>query len=681
MADIVTTEQLQNASLDVQTIEKFVNGSETQVNKPRLRPDMDVGSIAELRKKVQDKVDLQLQTLPSGHKGYATLAAAQAAQASLPTNTLVEVVSDSTASNNGVYLWNGTTLAKSSYDPKSTAVAEAKTYTDQKDVELKTEIRSNDKTQNLTSLINVANQIWNMNGTVGSSWTGYYRTNKIQAKKGDVIKVRTRMNDGYPILLVFDSNQTTVIHSKDARQIVADADGEKTYIYTMPQDGYFATQKKPEAVNASLTINEGLRYFVQQDGLSSEPVIVDINNKKADKTKKSTLLPTDYTRYNATNAGVLSTDIEPKNVLGTAHLKLTKGMVVEVKRAAPYYYYAIRSGNSENVTVNSGQWWNDAGQTYTVTKDVEYVRVFIRKDSNTELTESDALNIVGNIINVTISDGVAYSQDWRLKLDDTNKRIATLGLTGHTSNFRAPSLATGGVVTIIDDDGKSDVHSLLWPMLKALDVPFGVAIVPSKIDVDPAYMTLAQLKELEADDKYVEIMNHSWSHLNLASLTNPQIHKEIYRTKRWFIENGFDADALVLPYGGDNEDVQRVVQQYYPACYDFGTGTGLHTFDTMQNYLIKRSNFGVASGRLAQHKALVDQCAASNGWFVITTHVLLDNYWNETSQAELTELINYIKSKGCKFMKPRDAFQVFGNIVENDSGFKITANGKIIGAT
>lgn len=119
MADIVTTEQLQNASLDLQTLEKFVNGTETQVNKPRLIPTVDVGSIAELRKKVQDKVDLQIATLPIGHKGYATLALAQAAQASLPANTLVEVTNDSDSTKNGVYLWNGTTLAKSAFDPSA----------------------------------------------------------------------------------------------------------------------------------------------------------------------------------------------------------------------------------------------------------------------------------------------------------------------------------------------------------------------------------------------------------------------------------------------------------------------------------------------------------------------------------------------------------------------------------
>lgn len=126
MADIITVQELKDASLDAQTLETFVNGTETQVNNPRLLPTVNVGSIAELRKKVQNKVDLQIATLPNGRKGYATLALAQAAQASLPANTLVEVTNDSDSTKNGVYLWNGTTLTKSTYDP----LTQANGYTD-----------------------------------------------------------------------------------------------------------------------------------------------------------------------------------------------------------------------------------------------------------------------------------------------------------------------------------------------------------------------------------------------------------------------------------------------------------------------------------------------------------------------------------------------------------------------
>ena len=72
------------------------------------------------------KFTILSDTISSGHKGYATLALAQAAQASLPANTIVEVTNDPTSSNNGIYQWDGITLTKSAYDP----LTQGKNYTD-----------------------------------------------------------------------------------------------------------------------------------------------------------------------------------------------------------------------------------------------------------------------------------------------------------------------------------------------------------------------------------------------------------------------------------------------------------------------------------------------------------------------------------------------------------------------
>lgn len=70
-------------------------------------------------------INTAIAAVTGGHKAYATLADAQASQASLPANTIVEVTNDSSA-NNGTYLWNGTTLTKSNYDP----LTQSKLYTD-----------------------------------------------------------------------------------------------------------------------------------------------------------------------------------------------------------------------------------------------------------------------------------------------------------------------------------------------------------------------------------------------------------------------------------------------------------------------------------------------------------------------------------------------------------------------
>lgn len=71
-------------------------------------------------------VDNMVASIAGGHKGYATLALATTASTGLPANTVLEVTNDTTTSNNGLYLWNGSTLTKSNYDP----VSVSKLYTD-----------------------------------------------------------------------------------------------------------------------------------------------------------------------------------------------------------------------------------------------------------------------------------------------------------------------------------------------------------------------------------------------------------------------------------------------------------------------------------------------------------------------------------------------------------------------
>lgn len=126
--ELMTLDDMAGGKLDLKTIAIYTSGDENVVNEPRLAPGVNVGSIAALNKHVKDKVDLQIATLPSGRKGYPTLASAQAAQASLPANTVIEVNNDSDSTKNGVYTWDGTTLTKSNND----VLGRSKTYTDEK---------------------------------------------------------------------------------------------------------------------------------------------------------------------------------------------------------------------------------------------------------------------------------------------------------------------------------------------------------------------------------------------------------------------------------------------------------------------------------------------------------------------------------------------------------------------
>lgn len=94
--------------------------------------DVTVGdrTIKTVQQSIGDAVETILKS--GGRVGYPTLAAATADKANIAAKTVVEITNDTTA-NNGIYLYNGTTFTKSSYD----VVAIAKAYTDSKITELK----------------------------------------------------------------------------------------------------------------------------------------------------------------------------------------------------------------------------------------------------------------------------------------------------------------------------------------------------------------------------------------------------------------------------------------------------------------------------------------------------------------------------------------------------------------
>ena len=154
------------------------------------------------KSETNSKISALSNTTYAGHKGYATLAEAQASQASLTANTLVEVTSDTTTANNGVYLWNGTTLTKSMYDPKAVAVAEAfaetKTYTS---------IFYEQK----PTIPFTKGYVYDFDGVRVQTSDPWYSTDKFLLKKGESINLSVftpagKYSSDLGSLLIFDTN-------------------------------------------------------------------------------------------------------------------------------------------------------------------------------------------------------------------------------------------------------------------------------------------------------------------------------------------------------------------------------------------------------------------------------------------------------------------------------------------
>lgn len=347
-------------------------------------------------------------------------------------------------------------------------------------------------------------------------------------------------------------------------------------------------------------------------------------------------------------------------------------------------YYAVARGPNPATEMTSVANW-----TVTSNASKEYFKIYVAT-KDTSLMTVEQFKALQFTVRVEMIDDVAYQSDLTQLVyqQNQNRRNVSRFLESSASSYRTPSQAQGGVISFIDDDFRAQSYTELYSVVKANAIPYGFAVIPSfigKTISTDTFGTVDQLFEMTADYN-VEIMSHAWSHQGMSDTSADVQHYQLQRAKEWFISKGLYVKSFVYPYGHDSDLTHGIVNQYYESAYDFGANV-IENFDTIRNYTIQRYTLNY-NADMAVLKAAIDQAHATNGWIVFTTHAGLSNYWyNGTTNAAspipamLIELVNYAKSVGCKLLKPSDAFQIYGNIAESDSGFKITAQGKIVGAT
>lgn len=116
MADIVSLQELADAKLDAQSLERFING------------DVDEEVLTRLSQQYPSLQNFLFQFQKYNSRAYKTFADMDADKATISAKSKVTVTNDATASNNGDWQWDGAVFTKSAYDP----LMQAKDYTDGK---------------------------------------------------------------------------------------------------------------------------------------------------------------------------------------------------------------------------------------------------------------------------------------------------------------------------------------------------------------------------------------------------------------------------------------------------------------------------------------------------------------------------------------------------------------------
>lgn len=146
-----------------------------------------------------NKINALSSTTYAGHKGYATLALAQASQTTLAANTLVEITNDTDSTKNGVYLWDGTTLTKSVHDPLN----QARSYIDAKTILREDVVAASieDKAGSVIAYFDTSAKAYFANDLIikGKSLTASITEQNNQVRFNSILSVRSKVKSLIPV--------------------------------------------------------------------------------------------------------------------------------------------------------------------------------------------------------------------------------------------------------------------------------------------------------------------------------------------------------------------------------------------------------------------------------------------------------------------------------------------------
>lgn len=113
---------------------------------------------------------------------------------------------------------------------------------------------------------------------------------------------------------------------------------------------------------------------------------------------------------------------------------------------------------------------------------------------------------------------------------------------------------TKDYASVTFDDGPSTTTPELLKLLKAEGLPVTWFNLGNNSNAMPA--------ELKAQADYAPLANHTWSHTNLAGLSNADIKKELGDTQELFVqETGQNWKIMRPPYGARDEGSSKMIRK------------------------------------------------------------------------------------------------------------------------
>ena len=158
------------------------------------------------------------------------------------------------------------------------------------------------------------------------------------------------------------------------------------------------------------------------------------------------------------------------------------------------------------------------------------------------------------------------------------------------SDYLTFKAQNNGKYLLTFDDGLEDVFRVVYPVLKAREIPFTIFVPVDLLDT-PGYISIEQLKEM-AKDPLVTIGSHGVSHRVMTTLSVGEQELELVESQKTLQRIiGKSVDVYAYPHGQFNSDTIKLLKKLnlYKAAFGV-TGHPTNCFTESNRFDLPRFN-------------------------------------------------------------------------------------------
>lgn len=217
------------------------------------------------------------------------------------------------------------------------------------------------------------------------------------------------------------------------------------------------------------------------------------------------------------------------------------------------------------------------------------------------------------------------------------------------------------MITIIDDDGKALAANSWERIADQTGIDITMAIITNEVgNQEGGYMTWKDVERLSK--KGFEFVSHTDNHVVLTNCDEQTILSELTNSIFTLDTHNCESRFLVYPQNANNEYVHSLVDDHFLGA--FQGKNKVNTFP-ISRYEICRVNLINSNATpkkqltLSAMKKWIDSAVQKKGWLVFMAHNYYNGVVGEKEEAELVEMIEYAKEKGCTFVTASEGYTYY----------------------